>query len=77
MKRTNRKTVSLSLSNDLLFTSFLSSALAAFYLWICRLRLLAASLSCWGGRALRQMVMMGLAKMKQTIHMEMTHWAWV
>lgn len=44
-----------------------------FYLWICCLRLLSASLSCWDGRALQQMVMMGLAKMKQTIQMEMIY----
>lgn len=47
------------------------------YLWICRLRRLSATLSCWDGRALQRMVMMGLAKMKQTIQMEMIYFTWV
>lgn len=49
------------------------SSVAMFYLWICRLRQLSGSLSCWDGWALQQMVMMGLAKMKQTIEMEMIY----
>lgn len=44
-----------------------------FYLWICHHRQLSGSLSCWDGWALQQMVMMGLAKMKQTIEMEMIY----
>lgn len=36
------------------------------YLLLCCPPLLSVNLSCWNGRALRQMVMMGLAKMKQT-----------
>lgn len=36
------------------------------YLLLCCPPLLSVSLSRWNGRALRQMVMMGLAKMKQT-----------
>lgn len=45
------------------------------YLWICCPRLFSVSLSCWGGQALQRMVMMGLAKMKQTIQMEMTYYS--
>lgn len=44
-----------------------------YYLWLCCLRLLSANLTCWDLWALQQMVMMGLAKMKQTIHMEMIY----
>lgn len=44
-----------------------------FYLWLCCLHLLSASLTCWDVWALQQMVMMGLAKMKQTTQMEMIY----
>lgn len=44
-----------------------------FYLWLCCLHLLSATLICWDVWALRRMVMMGLAKMKQTIQMEMIY----
>lgn len=43
------------------------------YLWLCCLHLLSVNLSCWEGRALQQGVLMGLAKMKQTIQMGMIY----
>lgn len=48
-----------------------------FYLLIWCLRLLSGCLSSCKGRALQQMVMMGLAKIRQTIQMEMIYWTWL
>lgn len=44
-------------------------AVNGFYLCACHLLPPSGSRSCWEGQALRLMVMMGLAKMKQTIQM--------